>query len=79
MKMIFLEFFGEIIHQTSPQLNNTLAIRSDGHSAFGEQFSFRISSAYELSKNANLKGSYGTGFGHLPFMNFMTVVMAMLT
>ena len=54
--------FGEIIHQTSPQLNNTLAIRNDGHSAFGEQFSFRISSAYELSKNANLKGSYGTGF-----------------
>jgi len=43
-------------------LNNTLAIRNDGHSAFGEQFSFRISSAYELSKNANLKGSYGTGF-----------------
>ena len=43
-------------------MNNTLAIRNDGHSAFGEQFSFRISSAYELSKNANLKGSYGTGF-----------------
>jgi len=54
--------FGEIIHQTSPQLNNTLAIRNDGHSAFGEQFSFRISSAYKLNKNANLKGSYGTGF-----------------
>ena len=27
-----------------------------------EANSFRISSAYELSKNANLKGSYGTGF-----------------
>ena len=33
--------FGEIIHQTSPQLNNTLAIRNDGHSAFGEQFSLQ--------------------------------------
>ena len=54
--------FGEIIHQTSPQLNNTLAVRNDGHSAFGEQFSYRISSAYKLNKNANLKGSYGTGF-----------------
>ena len=54
--------FGEIIHQTSPHLNNTLAVRNDGHSAFGEQFSYRISSAYKLNKNANLKGSYGTGF-----------------
>ena len=47
--------FGEIIHQTSPHLNNTLAVRNDGHSAFGEQFSYRISSAYKLNKNANLK------------------------
>ena len=54
--------FGEIIHQTSPQLNNNIAVRNDGHSAFGEQFSYRISSAYKLNKNANFKGSYGTGF-----------------
>ena len=54
--------FGEMIHQTTPQLNNTLAVRNDGHSAFGEQFSYRISSAYNFNKNANLKGSYGTGF-----------------
>ena len=54
--------FGEIIHQTSPQLNNTIAVRNDGHSNFGEQFSFRVSSALTLDSKSNLKGSYGTGF-----------------
>ena len=54
--------FGEIIHKTTPEFNNTLAIRNDSHSAFGKQFSYRFSSAFRLNNKSNLKGSYGTGF-----------------